>query len=152
MTEILRSRRKVLVLAPSLKAIGGVQNYTRTLLDALREVLGNDRVRLVAVSEDAAPRHNAPPALRASAKIRFLFSALATAISWRPDLIICAHVGVAPVGRLIRRFTGISYWVVLYGIEVWGDLPSRSATRFATRRALLPSLGLRSMPQSRAKV
>jgi glycosyltransferase involved in cell wall biosynthesis len=122
MTESPRSKRKVLVLAPSLKGIGGVQNYTKTFVDALRDVLGNDRVRVVAVPEEASVQHDGPPALRTSAKIRFLMSAVASVISWRPDLVICAHIGVAPVGRLIRSFTGIPYWLVLYGVEVWGDL------------------------------
>ncbi len=124
MNENLPTRRKVLVLAPSVKSVGGVQTYTKVLLDALGAVLGNDCVRLVAVSEDAASRSGGPPALRPSVKIRFIVSAFAAAISWRPDLVICAHVGVAPVGRLIRRFMGIPYWVILYGIEVWGDLSS----------------------------
>lgn len=135
MTGGLQNRRKVLVLSPSLKAIGGVQNYTNTLLDALRDVLGNDRVRIVAVPEDAIPRRNGHAALGTSAKVRFLAAAVASAIFWRPDLVICAHVGVAPVGRLIRRLTGVSYWVVLYGIEVWGELSKakRDALRGAAR-------------------
>ncbi len=135
MTETLRRSRKVLVLAPPLKGIGGVQNYTSTFVDALREVSGNDRVKVVEVPEEAVTRPNAPPALRTSSKVRFLFSAFASVVLWCPDLIICAHIGVAPAGRLIQRFTGIPYWVVLYGIEVWGELtPAKSsALRTAAR-------------------
>ena len=135
MTKSLRSRRKVLVLAPSLKGIGGVQNYTKTFVDALRDVLGNDRVRVVAVPEEARVQGDGPPALRTSAKFRFLISAIAPAILWRPDLVICAHIGVAPVGRLIQRFTGIPYWLVLYGVEIWGDLtPAKLAALRDARR------------------
>jgi phosphatidylinositol alpha-1,6-mannosyltransferase len=133
MTESFPRRRKVLALAPSLKGVGGVQNYTKTFVDALRDVLGNDRVRTVSVPEDARMRNDRPPALRTSAKIRFLASAFASAIAWRPDLIICAHVGLAPVCSLIQRCTGTPYWVVLYGIEVWGDLTV--AKRDALERA-----------------
>jgi glycosyltransferase involved in cell wall biosynthesis len=135
MTESLRSTRKVLVLAPSLKGIGGVQNYTNTFIDALREVLGHDRVRVVTVPEEAITRKGRPPALRTSAKIRFLITAFASAISWRPDLVIGAHVGLTPACSLIRKFTRTPYWVVLYGIEVWGDLTSakRDALKSAAR-------------------
>jgi phosphatidylinositol alpha-1,6-mannosyltransferase len=135
MTSSLGNTRKVLVLAPSLNGIGGVQNYTRTLVEALQDVLGNDRVRMVAVPEEARARRDGPPALRTSAKIRFFVSAIASAILWRPDLVICAHIGVAPVGRFIQRFTGVPYWVVLYGIEVWGNLTAakRDALRDAAR-------------------
>lgn len=122
MKEARPTRRKVLVLAPSLKSVGGVQNYTKVLLDALADVLGKHHVRFVAVPEDANSQGAEPPSLRSSAKIRFGVSAVAAAISWSPDLVICAHIGVAPVGRLIQKLTRTPYWVILYGIEVWGDL------------------------------
>lgn len=135
MKQSLPNPRKVLVLAPSLKNVGGVQNYTKVLLDALGEVLGTNSVRCVAVSEEAKSRNEGPPALPAWAKLRFGVSAFASAVSWRPDLIICAHTGVAPVGHLIRQFTGIPYWVILYGIEVWGELSAvkRSSLKAAAR-------------------
>jgi phosphatidyl-myo-inositol dimannoside synthase len=135
MTASSPSRHKVLVLAPSLQGIGGIQNYIHTAVDALREVVGSDRVRVVAVPEEAQARKGGPPALRTSAKIRFFISALAAAISWRPTLILCAHVGLAPACRVLQRLTRTPYWVVLYGIEVWGDLPpaKRDALQGATR-------------------
>ena len=144
MTDAQPNIRKVLVLSPSLKGIGGVQNYINTFVDALREILGADRVRVVAVPEEARARDGRPPALRTSAKIRFLISAFAAAISWRPDLIICAHVGLAPVCSLIRKFSRTPYWVVLYGIEVWGDLSTakRDALKGAARLASITQFTL----------
>ena len=123
MTESLQSKRKVLLLAPSLKALGGVQNYTGTLVRALRDVLGSERVRMVAVPGDPEVQENGSLALRPCVKVRFLLSAITAAITWSPDLMICAHVGLAPAARLIQKLTGVRFWVVLYGIEVWGDLP-----------------------------
>jgi glycosyltransferase involved in cell wall biosynthesis len=137
-TEKRKGTRKILVLAPSLKSVGGVQNYVRTLIDALRVVLGSDRVRMVAVAGDPEMRGDGNLALSQSVKLRFLGSAVATAVSWSPDLIICAHVGLAPAARLIQRITRIPYWLTLYGIEVWGDLPPakvkalRGAERYLT--------------------
>ncbi len=130
---------KVLVLAPPLTAVGGVQNYTKALVRALEELLGPDRVRLVAVSREPEARHGGNPRLRLSVKLRFALSAFATALRWRPDLIICAHIGVAPVGNLIRKLTRTPYWLVLYGIEVWGDLPegNRNALRAAQRHVAI---------------
>jgi glycosyltransferase involved in cell wall biosynthesis len=127
MTEKPGTKRKVLVLAPCLKSIGGVQNYTRTLVDALKAILGGDLVRVVAVAADPETRGDGNLALRRSVKLRFLASALWTALSWSPDLIVCAHVGLAPAALLVRRFTGIPYWLVLYGIEVWCELPPAKA-------------------------
>lgn len=135
MKEARPIQRKVLVLAPSLASVGGVQNYTKVLLDALADVLGKDYVRLVAVPEDANSRGGEPPSLRSSTKLRFGMSAVAAAISWSPDLVICAHIGVAPVGRLIQKLKRTPYWVFLYGIEVWGKLPAakQDALRAASR-------------------
>ncbi len=123
MTADLETNRRVLVLAPSLRSVGGVQNYTRTLVDALEVVLGKNCVRMVAVAEDPKARSGGKFALRPSVKLRFFVSAVATAVRWSPDLIVCAHVGLAPVARLIEKLARIPYWLVLYGVEVWGELP-----------------------------
>ncbi len=135
MIENRLRRRKVLVLAPPLQAIGGVQNYTRTLIAALQDLLGNDSARMVAISTEPEVHDDGSSSLPPSVKLRFLASAFTNAISWSPDLVICAHVGVAPAARLIQKFTRIPYWVVLYGIEVWGELPNakRAALRSAER-------------------
>ena len=123
MSANLGGRRKVLVLAPSVKSIGGIQSYTQTLISGLQDVLGKDQVRVVAVRGEPEALQDGRLALRPSVKFRFLTSALARVISWSPEIMICAHVGVAPVARVIQRLTGIPYWVVLHGIEVWGNLP-----------------------------
>lgn len=135
MTTSRPRRPKVLVLAPSLQAVGGVQNYIRTLVAALRDILGTDNVRIVEVSAEPAIRSDGTSRLRPHVKLRFFVSAFAAAISWSPDLIICAHVGIAPVARHIQKVKQIPYWVVLYGIEVWGELPpsKRNALQDAER-------------------
>jgi phosphatidylinositol alpha-1,6-mannosyltransferase len=122
MTQIQSTRRKVLVLTPSLAIVGGVQSYSSILLEALREVLGDGHVRSVEVPEDASLRDDGSSALRATAKIRFGLAAIRAAVAWRPEFIICTHVGVAPVARHIQRLLRIPYWVVIHGIEVWGAL------------------------------
>lgn len=160
MTESLPRRRKILVLAPPLQAIGGVQNYTRTLIAALQDVLGNDGVRVVAVPGEPEAHDDGRYSLPPNVKLRFLVSAFAAAISWSPDLIVCAHVGLAPVGRLIQKFTHIPYWVVLYGIEVWGELPPtkrnalQSAQRLVsiTRFTLDATIARQSLRESRALI
>jgi len=122
MTERPARRLKVLVLGPPLQAVGGIQNYVQTLFAALQNVVGEDGVRIVAVPGEPEQRDDGSFALRPFVKLRFLASAIAAAISWTPDLIICAHIGVAPAGRIIQKLTRIPYWVILYGIEVWGEL------------------------------
>jgi len=126
---------KVLVLSPSLKSTGGVQNYTKTLVSALRSLRGGDGVRLISVAADPESHSDGTVSLRPSVKLRFFLSALAAALTWSPDLLICAHVGLAPTAHFIERLTGTPYWLVLYGIEVWGDLtPAKKRALRAAKR------------------
>lgn len=113
---------KTLVLAPPMGATGGIQNYTATLARALREILGEQNVRMVAVPAEASARADGNAALGRVTKIRFLRSAISAAIFWRPKLVFCAHVGISPVARMIHRITGAPYWVMLYGIDGWCKL------------------------------
>jgi phosphatidylinositol alpha-1,6-mannosyltransferase len=122
--------KRVLVLAPPLGSVGGVQRYTATLVHALKDTLGVERVRLLAVPSEPEPQADGGIAIRPAIKLKFLAASIVAAIRWRPDLIICAHVGVAPIGWILKMVFGTRYWLVLYGIEVWGDLP------FLKRRAL----------------
>jgi phosphatidyl-myo-inositol dimannoside synthase len=135
MTRDLPAWRKVLVLAPSLKSVGGVQTYTTVLLQALRDVLGDEHVRCVEIPEDAVQRGDGVSSLRTSAKLRFAISAFAAALSWSPDLVVCAHIGIAPLARYVHKVVRVPYWVILYGIDVWGDLSpaKRVALKSAAR-------------------
>jgi glycosyltransferase involved in cell wall biosynthesis len=137
---------KILVLAPPMGATGGIQNYTATLARALGEIIGEKNVRMVAVPAEVATRANGRAGLGRVTKLRFLFRAIEMAVRWRPRLVICAHVGVAPVAMIIRRVTRAQYWVILHGIEVWGEL---SASK---RRALRGAKQLVSVSKFTAQV
>ncbi len=127
--------RKILILAPPLGAIGGVQTYAATVFRALKDILGNDSVRMVAVPEEPELDENGKRSLRPAVKLRFLSSAVSAAVSWHPDLVICLHLGTARAARVIQRLTGTPYWLVLHGIEVWIELsaPKLSALLGAER-------------------
>jgi glycosyltransferase involved in cell wall biosynthesis len=116
-----------------------VQTYTKTLVGALEEILGRDNVRLAAVPEEAELQKDGSLALSSVVKARFFIKALAIAMIWRPDLVICAHLGVAPAARIIEKYCGIRYWLVLHGIEVWAKLPAakEQALRGAQRYVAL---------------
>jgi phosphatidylinositol alpha-1,6-mannosyltransferase len=113
---------KILILAPSMGGTGGIQNYTAALVRALKEIAGEKNVRIVAVPAEPTVRADGNAALGRVTKIRFLLASITAAIFWRPQLVICAHVGVSPVGRIIHSITGAPYWVMLHGIEVWCEL------------------------------
>jgi phosphatidylinositol alpha-1,6-mannosyltransferase len=114
---------KVLVLAPSIGSVGGVQQYTTTLASALETILGKSNTRMAAVPAEPKLLPGGTLALSRSVKVRYLLRVVGESIRWRPDLIICTHLGVAQAARTTRWVFGIPYWIVLHGIEVWGDLP-----------------------------
>lgn len=115
--------RKLLILTPSFATIGGVQTYSRQLIEAASAVLGATSVRSVSI-QDGIPHSSTAPALSASAKLRFFLGAIFAALKFRPDLIIATHVGIAPIARFLSTFVRCPYWLVLHGIEVWEALPS----------------------------
>lgn len=131
------ARMKILVLAPPMSATGGVQRYTATLIDALKKILGSESVHVVTVSSEPRMRHDGELALTLRTKARFFAAAMVQALLWRPQIVLCAQIGVAPAGRVIRRLFGIPYWVVLYGIEVWGDLPRNKELALQSAQRLI---------------
>src|SRR6202050_5298197 len=138
--------RKVLVLAPPMSGIGGVQNYTRALVRGLQTILGDQAVRLCAVPAEPVAQADGTMDLSAATKVRFLASAFIQVFRGRPDLVICAHIGMAPAARLIRKVTGIPFWQCLHGIEVWRALsPSKErALKSAQRYIALTRFSLQA--------
>jgi hypothetical protein len=120
---------RVLVLSPSLTDTGGIQRYVLTLVRALKDTFGTHQVRVVSLN---LPKSTERPSRFAAqiCKARFVTSGLLQGVTWRPDLVICAHVGFAPLGRLLRGLGVARYWVMAYGIDVWAHLPQ------VNRRAL----------------
>jgi glycosyltransferase involved in cell wall biosynthesis len=122
---------KILVLSPSAKKRGGVQRYSSCFVRALRELLGEDKVCMLEVSECAG--QDGLKRLPAKAKGWFAFQALLTACSWRADVMIATHIGLAPLAQVVSKLLYRPYWVIAYGIEVWGSLTGWK--RVALRRA-----------------
>jgi phosphatidylinositol alpha-1,6-mannosyltransferase len=112
----------VLILAPPVTGAGGIQRYVLTLTRAVEDLFGKECVRFVSLN---LPSGLTLPASRrevVGAKLRFIAAALREAAAWHPNLVVCAHVGIAPLAWLLRATTGAPYWVMAYGIEVWGRL------------------------------
>jgi phosphatidyl-myo-inositol dimannoside synthase len=130
---------KSLVLSPPLGRTGGIQRYTLTLVRALRELVGERGVRLVSLQERVQPTV-AMPTRRASSvslfqKLSFGLRAIREVVRWKPDLIICTHLALGPVGWLAATLGRGPYWIVAHGIEAWSALPyaKRAALRHAHR-------------------
>lgn len=121
---------KVLVLGLDLRDHGGVQRYSRAFVRAFEAALGPDNVRALAPTDTGIQ-----PAL--ARKLLFAVRAAWAALIWRPDVVFCAHLHVAPVARLLRVLGGPRYWVLCHGIEVWGLLTPGRARALASADKLL---------------
>jgi glycosyltransferase involved in cell wall biosynthesis len=129
---------KVLLLTPSLERPGGIQRYTLTLAQALKDLMGDQFARCVSLAENSVGQSTPRPSARS--KWRLGWQAVLEAARWRPDIIICAHLALAPVGWLLATLARRPYWVVVYGIQAWVPLieawvPLPFAKGTALRRA-----------------
>jgi glycosyltransferase involved in cell wall biosynthesis len=124
---------RVLVLAPPLTAPGGIQRYTATLIRAVKDLLGDESLRCAAMPE--VPDRNRQGRFPMGLKLRFGWRAAREATRWRPDLIICTHLALGPIGRFLANLHRRPYWIVVHGIEAWALLPGwkRAALRRADR-------------------
>ena len=107
---------------------GGIQCYLKDLLLALEEI-HNLRLTIFNKLDKAKPKGEFQ-----SKQISFLFSGsipsflllphfalslFVGAFIKRPNLILCGHINFSPVAFWIYHFTGIPYWIVVYGIDAW---------------------------------
>lgn len=124
---------RVLILSPSVAGVGGIQRYTTTFVRALEELLPNESVRRLMLPD--VSQGNGQGRLSMRSKINFGCRALREAVRWRPDLIICTHLALGPVGWLVSKVRHRPYWIIVYGIEAWALLPliRRVALRHAGR-------------------
>jgi len=129
------------VWLPDLSATrGGIQRYSRFLLEALREAWPEPRYE-VFLKNDAPDVHALEGLhLHASGRLpRWLrtpgFAArIATrALLDRPRLVIVGHLNFAVVSDWLSRHAGIPFWIFTHGIEAWGV--ERPALRRALARA-----------------
>jgi glycosyltransferase involved in cell wall biosynthesis len=133
--------KRVLVLAPSLEVTGGIQRYVKTLNRGLREILGEQGVRVLTLAsraskgraENGKPRSENTTEVGGSAKVLFALRSIWRTLAWQPDLVVAAHVGFAPLAWVLQGLGHCRYWSFAYGIEVWSPLS------VAKRRALADS-------------
>jgi glycosyltransferase involved in cell wall biosynthesis len=138
------STPRVLVLATGAGRVGGIERVTRTLVRALGDAFGEERVGVLSIwrGDQAVAgrvlRRGDPMTEEGRVghprSARFALDAFRLARRWRRRLaIVAVHPHLAPVAWLARVVSGSPYAVWCHGIEVWG--PLERATRFGIARA-----------------
>lgn len=139
------SAPRFLVVATDAFEHGGVGRCTRTLLAALAETYGSDRVGLLSVwggskdqlpeirwLNDDAPKGSGP--VPTGHRLRFAVQSLRRARAWRPNLVVVAnHPHLAPMAWLASQVTGAPFAVWSHGFEAWS--PDRALVRMTMGRA-----------------
>lgn len=126
---------KVLYLTPGCFDKGGISRYSRYQIQALRELLGTEHVRVLSL---LGPRpgdfetpfevywHSAGNSLWQ--KLRFVWQTLIQLLFWRPDVVHVAHVNFSGMAYLLGSILGVRQTVLnVYGLEVWSGLSKDAA-------------------------
>lgn len=122
---------KIHLWFPNLfEAKGGIQTYLQYLLQAVTEYFLNSQIE---VYNKLDKKQGKPISVTNNVKfhfygnihhvfrsISFAGSLILASIKKRPHLILTGHINFAPVAYWIHQLTGISYWIVVHGIDVWG--------------------------------
>jgi len=125
----MEKQKIIQVWVPGLSFSGGIQAFSKDFLRALTE--GTGGVRKIVLSKNDLPGEtpNTPDVVYRSfghlpeplRKIAFAFGLVLYAIRYRPSLIVVGHAHFARIAALLKRFLGIPFWVIAYGLEVWDE-------------------------------
>jgi len=120
---------RVHVWVPEMfSTVGGIQTFSRNVLEALSEQVSVDSIRVVVKNDSWAMvlSHNGfrhvngcgqwPNALRSA---RFASECLRLAWRERPRLILSTHLNFGPLADIINKFLGLPYVLVAHGVEAW---------------------------------
>ena len=135
----MRPKPRLLVVTPDYPPTpGGIQ----LLMQRLAEGLTGFETRVVTLSPTEASADTAdtvyvrrvarPPGGQAAAVAALSGRALAEALRFRPDVVLCGHVVAAPAALAIRRFTRAPVLLYLHAAELG---LRKGLSRLAVRRA-----------------
>ena len=130
---------KILMVAGSLKSIGGIEKYNTDLFNSITKL--NHNVILV----ERFPG-------KFFAKFVFFLKCIFKFFIYKPDYIICGHLNFLPIIYLLRKFKDIKYSVSIYGIEIIPELKSiikeaiNKADKIITISNYTKSLIIRKLP------
>lgn len=134
--------RTFVLLADSLHAGGGIAQYNRDLVDALHRVPGAE-VELACYVRNGGTRL---PGRTFALASTFALGALLQARRFRPSIVFCGHLHLAPLAAFVAGRTGARLWLQCHGIEAWGR-PTPRRRRAASGAHLVTCVSRHTMRQ-----
>ena len=123
-----RMFRALALVSDAFGGTGGIAKYNRDLLESVARVPECAEVVAVprVISEAMQP---IPPRVRflakaTGSKLRFIRAAFEAALGGQVDLLICAHINLAPLCAVIALLKGAPSILFLHGVDAW--TPHRS--------------------------
>lgn len=130
----------ILYLSAGVFDKGGVSRYGRYQVRALRELFGEESVRVLSLLPPDGHGFEVPfrvdfASFGPTPLGKALFGVATAASFWldRPQLVFAGHLHLASLGLALARSTGAKLALDIYGSEVWTNLTR--ARRVALRRA-----------------
>lgn len=121
---------------------GGIAQYNRDLLTALDASQHVDLVRVLPRLQ-IGPLNALPVKIQqdksSSGRLMYSARALLTARAFRPDIVFCGHLFMAPLASLVARASGAKLWLQTHGVEAW-DAPNGHICRAARRSDLVTAV------------
>lgn len=125
----------ILYLTPGCFDKGGISRYSRYQISALRELVGDEAVRVYSVRRPAEDDFETPFSVWWSAgghdpergashtqKLALVMRVAADALRRRPRAIVSAHVNLAGLAVALARTFRAKAVLNVYGLEVWSGL------------------------------
>jgi phosphatidyl-myo-inositol dimannoside synthase len=131
--DLVKGKAKILYVTPGVFDKGGISRYNRYQIKSLREILGDENVRIISLV--GPDNDNFEKAIKVEwhggannlhSRVRFVTAILKHVITWRPDIIIVSHVNFSGLVWLYAKLVGAKTVLDIYGQEVWARL-SKSA-------------------------
>lgn len=117
---------RLLYLTPGCFDKGGISRYCRYQIRALREILGEQQIRVLSLLGPNADSFEDPFDVTWNGrgnsfwdKASFTMQTLEQALPWRPDVLWCAHVNLSGMAKAVALMVGAKVVLNTYGIEVW---------------------------------
>lgn len=111
------------VYLKSFKGIGGIENYTKTFINALQESerLSDAQIRVISLHDDKPDlRYTGKAEFKSHNGNRTSFIIDVIKSSTRADVIIFGHINLSSIGLLVKLLNrNVKMAIIIFGLEAW---------------------------------
>jgi len=145
MQTFSRGHVKILILATGVFSGGGIEQYTRNIFSAMKEIYGTTNVHIGSFLPPENNLNTFENKLAFKGQSKNIFGKVYFGLrgfnfikNKKIDIIFCNHVSLSPIAYLAKKLFGVRYLVSAHGIEVWGNLRKRDLIGLRNADLILP--------------